>query len=53
MKHITLREMLEEIIQCILEQKEKSNYYYKDEEGNYKKITEVDLFYRIGTEDGD
>lgn len=53
MKHITLKEMLEEIIQCILEQKEKSNYYYKDEEGNYKKITEVDLFYRIGTEDGD
>lgn len=53
MKNITLKEMLEEIIQCILEQKEKSNYYYKDEEGNYKKITEVDLFYRIGTEDGD
>ena len=53
MKNITLKEMLEEIIQCILEQKEKSNYYYKDEEKNNKKITEVDLFYRIGTEDGD
>ena len=53
MKHITLKEMLEEIVQCILEEKEIRNYYCRDEEGNYKKITKVDLFYRIGTEDGD
>lgn len=53
MEHITLKEMLEEIIQCILGQKEKSNYYYRDGEGNYKLITEVDLFYRITTEDRD
>ena len=49
MKHITLKEMLEEIVQCILAKKEIENYYYRDGEGNYKKITEVDLFYRVGT----
>ena len=43
-KHITLKEMLEEIVQCILAKKEIENYYYRDGEGNYKKITEVDFF---------
>lgn len=37
MKHITLKEMLEEIVKCILEKKEIENYYYRDEERNYKK----------------
>lgn len=36
-KHITLKEMLEEI----------KDYYYKNNAGDYKKITSVDLMYRI------
>ena len=45
MKHITLKEMLEEIIQCILEQ--------KDGEGEYRRITEIDLLDRIRTSNDD
>ena len=49
MRHITLKEMLEEIIQCILEQKEIKDYYWKDGEEEYRRITEIDLLYRIRT----
>lgn len=53
MRHITLKEMLEEIIQCILEQKEIKDYYWKDGEGEYRRITEIDLLYRIRTSNDD
>ena len=51
MRHITLKEMLEEIIQCILEQKEIKDYYWKDGEEEYRRITEIDLLYRISNDD--
>ena len=47
MKHITLREMLEEIVKCIVKKEEIKNYYYKNNEGDYKKITSIDLLCRI------
>ena len=53
MKHITLKEMLEEIVQCILEQKEIKDYYWKDGEGEYRRITEIDLLDRIRTSNDD
>ena len=53
MKHISLKEMLEEIVQCILEQKEIKDYYWKDGEGEYRRITEVDLLDRIRTSNDD
>jgi hypothetical protein len=47
MEHITLKGMLEELTKCILENKERPNYFYKTEyeEGKimYLPITEVDL----------
>lgn len=47
MKHITLKEMLEELIECILEKKEQPNYFWKTEyvEGKavYLPIIRVDL----------
>lgn len=52
MKHITLKEMLEEIIQCILEQKEIKDYYWKDGE-EFRRITEINLFDRIITSNDD
>ena len=53
MKHITLKEMLEEIVQCILEQKETEDYWWKDGEGEYHRITEIDLLDRIRTSNDD
>ena len=49
MKHITLKKMLEEIVQSILNKKEIKNYYWKDGEGEYRRITEIDLLRRITT----
>ena len=51
--HITLKEMLEEIVQCILEQKEIKDYYWKDGEGEFRRITEIDLLDRIRTSNDD
>lgn len=48
-KHITLKEMLEEIVYCILEQKEIKDYYWKDGEKEFRRITEIDLLDRIRT----
>ena len=53
MIHITLKEMLEEIVQCILEQKEIKDYYWKDGEGEFRRITEIDLLDRIRTSNDD
>ena len=53
MKHITLKEMLEEIVQCILEQKEINEYYWKDGEREFHRITEIDLLDRIRTSNDD
>lgn len=52
-KHITLKEMLEEIIQCILEQKEIKDYYWKGGEEEFRRITEIDLLDRIRTSNDD
>lgn len=49
MKHITLKKMLEEIVQSILNKKEIKDYYWKDGEGEYRRITEIDLLRRITT----
>ena len=47
MKNISLKEMLEEIIECILNKKNIKNYFYKTEyepnKPEYFLITEVDL----------
>ena len=53
MLKITLKEMLEEMVNCILNNKELNNYYWKDGEKNYHLITEVDLMYRIRTANDD
>ena len=53
MKHITLREMLEEMVECILNNKLLPNYYWKDSDNQYNRIITVDLMYRIITENGD
>lgn len=53
MEHITLEEMLKEMVNCILNKKSFPKYYYKDGENNYHKITEVDLMYRIKTDNDD
>lgn len=53
MKHITLKEMLEEIVYCILEQKEIKDYYWKDGEEEFRRITEIDLLDRIRTSNDD
>ena len=45
--------MLEEIVQCILEQKEIKDYYWKDGEGEFRRITEIDLLDRIRTSNDD
>lgn len=50
---ITLKEMLEEMVNCILNKEEFKNYYWKDGENNYHLITEVDLMYRIKTDNDD
>ena len=47
MKNITLKEMLEEIVKCIIQKEEIKDYYYKIDAGDYKKITSIDLLYRI------
>ena len=53
MKHITLKEMFEILIECIINQKEQQTFYYK--RGNeYVIIQEVDLMdSRFRTIDGD
>ena len=43
MDKITLKEMLEEIIDCILNKKEFSTYYWEDDQENFHRITQVDL----------
>lgn len=53
MEHITLEQMLKEMINCILNKKDFPEYYWKDGEDNYHKITEVDLMYRIRTDNND
>ena len=59
MKHITLREMLEILIDCIINKKEQPTFYYKRENyhtgaNEYIEITEVDLMYgRFETIDND
>lgn len=42
MKHITLKQMLNELTKCILNNKEQSNYFWK-RENEYILITQVDL----------
>ena len=42
MKHITLKQMFEELIDCILNNKEQPNYFWK-RENEYILITQVDL----------
>ena len=53
MENITLKEMLEEMVNCILNNKELNNYYWKDGEKKYHLITQVDLMYRIITDNDD
>ena len=53
MKHITLKEMFEILIECIIKQKEQPTFYYK-RENEYVIIQEVDLMdSRFRTTDGD
>lgn len=53
MKHITLKEMFEILIDCIINQKEQPTFYYK-RENEYVIIQEVDLMdSRFRTTDGD
>ena len=53
MKHITLKEMFERLIDCIINQKEQPTFYYK-RENEYVIIQEVDLMdSRFRTIDGD
>lgn len=42
MKHITLKQMFEELTDCILNNKEQPNYFWK-RENEYILITQVDL----------
>lgn len=60
MKHITLKEMFDILIDCILKQKEEyPTFYYKRQNWNtgndeFIEIIEVDLLYgRFNTIDGD
>lgn len=53
MLKITLKQMLEEMVNCILNKEEFKNYYWKDGENNCHLITEVDLMYRIRTDNDD
>ena len=53
MKHITLKEMFNILIECILNNKEQPCFYYK-RENEYILIQEVDLMdSRLRTTDGD
>lgn len=55
-KNITLKEMFEDLIKWQLNEECKygGEFYYRDGDGNYDKITEVDLLYsRFQTDDGD
>ena len=53
MKNITLKEMFEILIDCIINQKEQPTFYYK-RENDYVIIQEVDLMdSRFRTTDGD
>ena len=53
MKHITLKEMFNILIDCILNNKEQPFFYYK-RENEYILIQEVDLMdSRLRTTDGD
>lgn len=49
MEKITLKQMLEEMVNCILKKQPFKNYYWRDGENKYRLITEVDLMYRIKT----
>lgn len=53
MLKITLKEMLVEMVNCILNKETFKNYYWKDGENNYHLITQVDLMYRIITDNDD
>lgn len=55
-KNITLKEMLEDLVKWVLGEdcKYGGEFYYRDGEGNYLEITEVDLLNgRFYTEDND
>lgn len=54
--NITLKEMLEDLVKWVLGEdcKYGGEFYYRDGEGNYLEITEVDLLNgRFYTEDND
>ena len=54
--NITLKEMLEDLVKWVLgeECKYGGEFYYRDGDGNFDKIIEVDLMYsRFQTDDGD
>ena len=54
--NITLKEMLEDLVKWVLGEDNEygGEFYYRDGDGNYDKITEVDLLYsRFKTEDND
>lgn len=52
MENISLKQFLNELIQCIYDKKDFTDYYlYIDKE--FKLITSVDLYNRIQTEDDD
>ena len=55
-KNITLKEILEDLVKWVLGEDNEygGEFYYRDGDGNYDKITEVDLLYsRFKTEDND
>lgn len=52
MEHITLKQMLEELVNSILNNEFPFQYYYKNEDG-FQTITEIDLLNRIKTQDDD
>lgn len=59
MKHITLKEMLDAMVDCIINKKEYPTFYYKRQNyytsnDEFVEITEVDLMCgRFDTVDGD
>ncbi len=54
MKKVTLKQMLENIVECILANAEIPKYYYKNGEEEFHEITEIDLLQgRFKTEDND
>ena len=52
-KNITLREMLEELTNCILNKKELPELFWQNGDGEFQEIVEVDFYNRIETIDRD